>query len=68
MTHGELIKRPKMSKVSAAPEIAVSITTLDAEQTESTRRKAIRLFCRAMIRLYLQDHENRENGKRLGVL
>jgi hypothetical protein len=66
----QLIGRPKKSKVSGSSSltIAVSIKTLDAEQTASAREKALRLFCRAMIRLYLQDNGNPENGKRLGVL
>jgi hypothetical protein len=65
-----LTERPKNSKVlrSLAPRLTVSIKTLDAEQTTSSKQKAIRLFCRAMIRLHLQDHGNPENGKRLGVL
>ena len=66
----QLIGRAKRSKVSKSSSlaIAVSIKTLDAEQTASARDKALRLFCRAMIRLYLQDKENPEHGKRLGIL
>ena len=48
--------------------LAVSIKTLDAEQTASSKQTARRLVCRAMIRLYLQDHGNPEHGERLGVL
>jgi hypothetical protein len=58
-----------MSKVSeASPSIAVSVKTLTSEQTVSAKQKALRLFCRAMIRLYLQDNGKPENGKRLGIL
>lgn len=59
-----------MSKVSksAKPSMAVSVKTLDAEQAARDRQKALRLFCRAMIRLYLQDKGNPKNGKSLGVL
>ena len=66
----QLIERPKMSRVSSSlrSTIAVSVKTLDTEQTVSKRQKALRLFCRAMIRLYLQDNGNPENGKSLGVL
>ena len=69
MKRGQLIKRPKMSKVSwASPAIAVSVNTLSEEQNASSKQKALRLFCRAMIRLYLQDNGNPKNGKRLGIL
>jgi len=66
----QLIERPKLSKVSGSlsPTIAVSVKTLDTEQTASSKQKALRLFCRAMIRLYLQDNGNPENGQGLGVL
>jgi hypothetical protein len=65
----KLIKRAKISKVSgASPAMAVSVKTLTAEQTASAKQKALRLFCRAMIRLYLQDNRNPENGKCLGIL
>jgi len=66
----KLIERPKMSRVSSSlsSTIAVSVKTRDAEQTVSGKQKALRLFCRAMIRLYLQDSGNPENGKGLGVL
>jgi len=59
-----------MSKVSrsARPSIAVSVKTLDVEQAARDRQRALRLFCRAMIRLYLQDKGNPKNGKCLGVL
>jgi len=62
--------RPKISKVIAfsTPKIAVSVKTLDTEQTACDKQKALRLFCRAMIRLYLQDTGNPEHGKRLGIL
>ena len=65
-----LTEREKIGKVSgsSSPKIAVSVKTLDAEQAASNKQKALRLFCRAMIRLYLQDHGNPENGKGLGVL
>ena len=64
-----LIKRAKISRVSRSNlTVAVSISTLDAEQTASAKQKALRLFCRAMIRLYIQDNGDPENGKRLGIL
>jgi hypothetical protein len=65
-----LIEQPKISKVSESlrPAIAVSVKTLDTDQTASHKHKALRLFCRAMIRLYLQDNAKPENGKSLGIL
>ncbi len=61
---------PQISKVlrSTSLKIAVSVKTLDTEQTASQKQKALRLFCRAMIRLYLQDTSNPDHGKRLGIL
>jgi hypothetical protein len=65
-----LMRRQKKGKVSASssPAIAVSVRTLEAEQTASDRQKALRLFCRAMIRLYIQDQGNPDHGTSLGVL
>jgi len=64
-----LIGQSKMSKVSRShPNVVVSIEVLDAEQAADAKQKALRLFCRAMIRLYIQDNGNPENGKRLGIL
>jgi hypothetical protein len=65
-----LTERPKISKFSKLLTSTFTVTaqTFDAEQTASCKQKAVRLFCRAMIRLYLKDHGNREHGKRLGVL
>ena len=59
-----------MSKVSESrrPAIAISVKTLEAEQTLVAKQRALRLFCRAMIRLYLQHNSKSRNGKRLGVL
>jgi hypothetical protein len=49
--------------------LTVSVELLDAEQTASARMKALRLFCRGIIRLYLKEHANNfENGKSLGIL
>lgn len=64
------MEAPKKSIVSqrGSTKIAVSIKTLDTEQRAGDKQKALRLFCRAMIRLYLQGHGDPENGKRLGVL
>ena len=66
----KLIDCPKKSKVSRSfsTRIAVTFKTLETEQTAGDKQKALRLFCRAMIRLYLQDHGSPENGKRLGIL
>jgi hypothetical protein len=66
-----LTKRSGRSKVlaSSGPLITVSVKTVDTEQTASDKHKALRAFCRAMIRLYLQDQANKPaNGKSLGVL
>ena len=66
----QLIERPQKGRFSGSSSlaIAVSVKTLEAEQTAGDKQKALRLFCRAMIRLYLQDHGNPDNGKSLGVL
>ena len=65
-----LNQEAKISKVFTSSNfpIEVSIRTLDVEQTEANKQKALRLYCRAMIRLYLQDHGHPENGKSLGIL
>lgn len=66
-----LTEECKRSKVSASsvPTIAFAVRSVGTEQTASQKEKALRLFCRAMIRLYLQDNtEKPQNGKRLGVL
>ena len=64
-----LIEPTKMSRVSRShPSVVVSVKVLDAEQTAGSKQNALRLFCRAMIRLYIQDNGNPENGKRLGIL
>ena len=70
MRRENLIEPSEISKVSgsSSPKIAVIIKTLNAEQTVSNQQTALRLFCRAMIRLYHQDRGNPENGKSLGVL
>jgi hypothetical protein len=66
----ELTERTKISKVSKSSlvTIAVSVKAVDTEQTAGDKRKALRLFCRAMIRLYLQDNAKDRNGKSLGIL
>ena len=65
-----LIEGPKKDKVFASSRraIVVSVKTLDAEQTTESKRKAVRLFCRAMIRLYLRDHGKPDIGNSLGIL
>jgi hypothetical protein len=66
-----LTKRSGKSKVlaSSGPTITVSVKTVDTEQTGSDKHKALRLFCGAMIRLYLQDQANKPaNGKSVGIL
>lgn len=65
-----LIEGPKKDKVSGSSRlaIAVSVKTLDAEQTADSKRKAVRLFCRAMLRLYLRDNEDSDIGNSLGIL
>ena len=70
MTVKKLTAVPKTSTVSPPPRyLAVSVKTTEAEQAASLKKKALRLFCCAMIRLYLQDNTaNLENGNRLGVL
>jgi len=62
--------RRKMSKVSRRlrPRLAVFIKTLETEQTPAMREKATRLFCRALIRLNLQDNGEADHGKSLGIL
>jgi hypothetical protein len=69
--NGKLIDSPKKSKLSKVSDrrISVSVKTLEAEQTPAAKAEALRLFCRALIRLYLKDHaSNPENGKGLGIL
>ena len=61
------LQKSKVSK-SKPPVIRVSIKQAETEQAASDKAKALRLFCRSMIRLYLQDQEDPALGKRLGVL
>jgi len=63
-----LIRELKKRRVSSTTPIGTSVKTADAEQTTEMRRKAARLFCRAMIRLYLRDNGNPDLGNSLGVL
>ena len=63
----EGLKKDKVSK-SLRPAIAVSVKTLEGEQTADSKRKAVRLYCRAMIRLYLRDNGNPDIGNSLGLL
>jgi hypothetical protein len=65
-----LIEPGEIGRVSksATAAIGVAVTTLDTEQSTNAKNKALRLFCRALIRLYLQDRAKTENGKRLGIL
>lgn len=64
------MSKPKISKVTGPQSfrIGTATKTLDTEQTTSQRQKAVRLYCRAMIRLYLQDTDHPQNGKGLGLL
>jgi hypothetical protein len=65
----DLIESPEKDKVSAtANAISTSVKVVDAEQTGSARGKALRLFCRAMIRLYLIDQAISDDRKSLGIL
>ena len=69
--NGKLIGSPKKSKLSKSSDrrISVSVKTLEAAQTPAAEAEALRLFCRALIRLYLKDRaHNPENGKGLGIL
>jgi hypothetical protein len=65
-----LIRTAKKSTVlqSSSSTIAVSVRTLEAEQAPGDKEKALRLFCRAMIQLYIRDQGNPDNGTSLGVL
>lgn len=64
----QLIDAPKLARVSRSLRRPVSVRILETEQTEAQRQKALRLYCRAMIRLYIQKHGSPNDGKRLGVL
>lgn len=70
MPSNDLIEIAKRSTVSKAkcPSMTVVVKTLDRDQTTAERQRALRLFCRAMIRLYLQDNSEAQNGKGVGVL
>lgn len=66
----KLNEPPRNSRVSKRATAAVSITQkqLDTEQSMGDKQRALRLFCRALIRLYLQDSEGSSHDKGLGVL
>ena len=48
--------------------LTVSVKTLDVEPAAVSKDAALRLLCRAMIRLYLHDYGDPVNGERVGVL
>jgi hypothetical protein len=52
----------------AKPPISSSMKHLDREQSIGAKEKALRLFCRALIRLYLKDQGSDTDGNRLGIL
>jgi hypothetical protein len=69
MPKNDLIEGQKKRRVlSTSTPIGVSIKLADAEQTLDMRRRAARLFCRAMIRIYLRDNGSPNSGKSMGVL
>ena len=60
--------RGEKCTTSKRSTLAVSIKTLDVEPGTGSKDAALRLICRAMIRLYLQDCEDPMDGERLGIL
>jgi hypothetical protein len=58
----------KCTVFSSSAAITTRIKIADLEQTVEMRRKALRLFCRAMIRLYLRENGSPDLGNGLGVL
>lgn len=70
MLSAQLIASKKKSKVlrSSRTAVTASVRTCDFEETASKKHVALRLLCRAMIRLYLNDSTTSTNGKGLGIL
>jgi len=58
----------KKCTTSKPSTLAVSVRTLDVEPARGSKDAALRLICRAMIRLYLRDCGDPTDGERLGVL
>jgi hypothetical protein len=67
-TKKNLIAVPKIRRVSSSPTITSCVRVAATEQTLEMRHNAVRLFCRAMIRLYLRDNGNPDSGNSLGIL
>ncbi len=63
-----LNSRGEKCTTSKPSTLAVSVKTLDVEAAAGSKDAALRLICRAMIRLYLRDCGDRTDGERLGVL
>lgn len=61
-----LIKRRKKRKVWLPVSSVIKVA--DNEQTAEMRRRAARLYCRAMIRLYLSDNGDPDLGNGVGIL
>lgn len=63
---------PETSKVSRGapkPRLRVTIKQVEAEPVPERQRKALRLLCRGMIRLYIEEQKKNSNhGKGLDVL
>jgi hypothetical protein len=67
----ERLQNPiKISTVSRPASVAISVSakTINTAQSANSKQTALRLLCRAMIRLYLQDHGKPDDGERLGIL
>jgi hypothetical protein len=64
----ELNGRAEKCTTSARVPLTVSVGIRDVEPVAGSNEAALRLVCRAMVRLYLQDCEDPMHGKRLGVL
>jgi hypothetical protein len=54
--------------IKSALAIRVSARIAEIEQTPDMQRRAARIFCRALIRLYIQENGDAAIGNGLGVL
>lgn len=64
----QLNDRGNKCTTSKSITFAASVKTFDVEAAAGSKETALRLICRALIRLYLHDCEGPTHGERLGVL
>ena len=57
-----------VERCTTTPALVVSVNTADVEIDRHSHESALRLYCRAMLRLYFKECGDSNNGERVGVL